>query len=519
MRTHYNSLRLILPTLAILACFLLPSSANASELRGTVKATSVTFSSGRERIYYTFHQGQNSYNLIYSRHLKEQVSSNIGNVVNVQGWVFWGRYLYVWSVEEEQSEGILQSTRRAEGEPIRGDSSRKIAVVLTSASPETDTCTKEALAEIMYEGDTNVRELFEESSFSQFTLNSDANGDGAHDIFGPLDSNTLPAIGVGNIVGYLGRLDRHPWIVAIDNILGDQLAAYDNVIYIAPDGQPIGVGGIADLSGRVSIVAGCTRKYVFAHELGHNFGLLHASLDYENDGRIDLEYGDNSCIMGVPGPGENPNVFEDLRPFNAPHKEQLGWFDNFPGSIVRTDRPGTFTISTLDKDPTSVGFPQIVKTAIPDTGVDYYFSFRGTTEKYAHKGTWANRLSIHRYRRPINWTSRSDTSSILPLDIGETMVDQVNGIEARVVSQNGETLTFELVIPSPWQNKWQREDVNLDGEVTTLDALLILNARRRGVVLNSQNRNQPPFYDVNGDHEITTLDALIILNYIKRQRL
>lgn len=52
-------------------------------------------------------------------------------------------------------------------------------------------------------------------------------------------------------------------------------------------------------------------------------------------------------------------------------------------------------------------------------------------------------------------------------------------------------------------------DVNGDGTVTSLDALLIINAANRNLFQRDGNR-----YDCNGDGYVTGLDALHVLNFI-----
>jgi hypothetical protein len=64
-----------------------------------------------------------------------------------------------------------------------------------------------------------------------------------------------------------------------------------------------------------------------------------------------------------------------------------------------------------------------------------------------------------------------------------------------------------------WQNTARPNDVNNDGSVTPLDALIIfnyLNTFGPGPVPTTGS--PPPFYDVNGDDSITPLDALRIFN-------
>lgn len=77
-------------------------------------------------------------------------------------------------------------------------------------------------------------------------------------------------------------------------------------------------------------------------------------------------------------------------------------------------------------------------------------------------------------------------------------------------------------IRSPWQNPERLQDVNDDGRVSAMDALLVINA------LNSShpsdlsgseppNPPSPPFIDVNGDMRLSALDALWVINYLNSQ--
>ena len=80
-----------------------------------------------------------------------------------------------------------------------------------------------------------------------------------------------------------------------------------------------------------------------------------------------------------------------------------------------------------------------------------------------------------------------------------------------------------LVLPLSWQNKLEPTDVNANGVVSPLDALLVINW------LNSHDRSQPlpkpseslhpqPYFDVNGDGIVSPLDALLVINRLNRDR-
>jgi hypothetical protein len=55
-----------------------------------------------------------------------------------------------------------------------------------------------------------------------------------------------------------------------------------------------------------------------AHELGHNLNSKHSAADWDNDGKTDSEYGDNSDLMGYQ---------KYWRGMNAPHQVLFGWMD------------------------------------------------------------------------------------------------------------------------------------------------------------------------------------------------
>jgi dockerin type I repeat protein len=71
-----------------------------------------------------------------------------------------------------------------------------------------------------------------------------------------------------------------------------------------------------------------------------------------------------------------------------------------------------------------------------------------------------------------------------------------------------------------WQNPVLAMDVNNNGNITGLDALIIIN--RLNTVGSGVLPSQPPpppyfFYDVNGDNNCTPIDALIIINELNRR--
>lgn len=80
------------------------------------------------------------------------------------------------------------------------------------------------------------------------------------------------------------------------------------------------------------------------------------------------------------------------------------------------------------------------------------------------------------------------------------------------------------VLASPGQNPVLPSDVNADGFVSAIDALLIINKLSRDLppgqtsIPVDPSEATPPFFDVNGDQVISSLDALLVINALARQQ-
>jgi gametolysin peptidase M11 len=165
--------------------------------------------------------------------------------------------------------------------------------------------------------------------------------------------------------------------------------AYQNIFYVFPNQSACSWGGYALIGFGRAWSNGFNVLRIFAHELGHNFGLLHAgSLDCSGasvtpgmSGCSSSEYGDPFSVMG----GQtNDDV---AMQFNAEQKTALGWI---PPTSVVTYAGGTVTY-TLTPIETSGGNTYAVKipAALDRTfWVEYrqpIGSFDSAIE-YAHNG-------------------------------------------------------------------------------------------------------------------------------------
>ena len=75
------------------------------------------------------------------------------------------------------------------------------------------------------------------------------------------------------------------------------------------------------------------------------------------------------------------------------------------------------------------------------------------------------------------------------------------------------------VVTSLYQNPANRYDVNNDGFVSPIDALIVINDINRSGVrdLGPTDFTPPPYIDVNGSSSVEPIDILQVINYINRQ--
>ena len=110
---------------------------------------------------------------------------------------------------------------------------------------------------------------------------------------------------------------------------------------------------------------------IWAHEMGHNFGLRHAGVDNDGDGSSDGAYGDDSSPMGSP---------DGWVSFNAPDQASLGWLaQQQPGAVQNINASGVYTLHALSGEWPFKGQQQVLKFDkyhIDDSDVELFLSYR-----------------------------------------------------------------------------------------------------------------------------------------------
>ena len=246
----------------------------------------------------------------------------------------------------------------------------------------------------MFTGSQNVDGLYQTSSYGQMSFPPDTDGDGAADVFGPF------AIDASGTV-----CDYYDWAYKADaaaDAAGIDLSLYDHRVYILPRYNDLACtwAGVANVgcNRNDSYKSGFCRSWlaegesgmVYAHELGHNLSMAHASTDPGNDGTVDSEYGDYSDPMGLS---------RAWHVFNAPHIQQMNWFDATDNTIVDVTATGDFTLYPVEGDFGPAAGPRALRIAKPDSGDYYYLSVREPVGSYGSlSNTYTRGVNIHRYR-------------------------------------------------------------------------------------------------------------------------
>jgi uncharacterized delta-60 repeat protein len=176
---------------------------------------------------------------------------------------------------------------------------------------------------------------------------------------------------------------------------------------------------------------------VVAHEIGHNYGLMHSNFwqtPYPYDQPLtssgsSVEYGDAMDVMGSGG-GLDYH-------FSHWNKSILQWIPDTAVTTVETN--GTYRVHQLDAGGANLALPRALKLRF-DQNRDYWIGFRGNMPL----GTAANGAYVlwgyntNTQGNLLNVSRRSSGSTYdAPLPVGESFTDTVNGVTMRNVAQGG----------------------------------------------------------------------------------
>ena len=240
------------------------------------------------------------------------------------------------------------------------------------------------------------------------------------------------------------------------------LSNYQFKVYVFPKISACGWAGLGSVGGPGAWINQAFSVRTTGHEIGHNYGLLHAhSLDcgaavIGPDGSCAdwsdsaHEYGDIHDIMG-----------KNLRHVNAYSKWAMGWL---PASDVATiaSGSGTFDLQPLES---SSGLRGVrIPTSVP--GRTYWLEFRqaiGVDSALSSNANVMNGTLVH-VEPPYTYAGTqlldmtpdgsltTQTYSDAALTVGNTFGDSQAGVSVTTLAKNGSTLTVLVQfgpIPTP----------------------------------------------------------------------
>lgn len=294
------------------------------------------------------------------------------------------------------------------------------------ADAATCTYTPSYVAGKIFTATESMRALYLNSSYGQVTFKMDTDGNGQPDVVGPFNLS-LSKVGC----------NWSAWGTAADSAVqasGVNLALYQHIIYVLPPYSQLpdcGWAGLAYVGGGRSYIAEPQSMMVYAHELGHNLSMGHAGTDPENDGVMNVEYGDSSDPMGSS---------RALRNFNGPHMHQLGWFNEFPNAVQTITAPGQYQLSAIGTVPDGT-VPQALRIFKPNTNEYYYLSYRQAAGWDASlPATYTQGVNIHRYKGAGSYF----TYFLQSLATTGLFMDNANGITVAPVTMGSGFATVQV---------------------------------------------------------------------------
>jgi hypothetical protein len=249
----------------------------------------------------------------------------------------------------------------------------------------------------------SVAGLFFNASLGTLTLEPDADGDGAQDVF-------HVSIDDSYIGGDAAQCDPSGWVTKASAAWqsanpGKNIGLYRHRLLITPNywdngNRHCGWGGVAQVGcgtwcWAIGADPDSIMHGVIVHELGHNFGLNHARKDQNNNGynsaetATDSEYGDNSDMMGSS---------RNWKKFNPPHAEDKGWIDPADyeiRAVVAGASPQLFDLLPLDDE--AWDWPGLRALKLErSANSDYYVTFRRASGEYNNLDSpYADKLNIY----------------------------------------------------------------------------------------------------------------------------
>jgi hypothetical protein len=317
---------------------------------------------------------------------------------------------------------------------------KRVAVVLFNFSNDTSQPIDPARAkELVFSGTTSSNAFYQEVSYGSRSLVGVVDVTG--DVFGWY---TLDQTNSGCGYQTWGSAAR-----AKAQAAGVDLSVYDHVVHYFPRVSTCSFSGVGQLPGRYSWIKQGGSQTI-AHELGHNFGVHHAS-SYRC--RLDgvfvpiggtctaSEYGDVFDVMGT-----------GYRHFSGYHKEKLGFLE--AANVQTVTESDSFEIAPLEQPSAGV---QVLRYPVPGTSDFYYVEYRQPFgfDNFSPTSAVSNGILIRLVTIPSSGVQPTklidtvpSTASVgdAPLLVGRTFTDSAANVAITLTARTATSATVEVIV-------------------------------------------------------------------------
>gem|GEM_PF-2413036 len=330
-----------------------------------------------------------------------------------------GRELYLALDEsgEESVETMLPAQVVVAGE-------QKTLVMVANFTDTSVSCLVDEIQDLMFTdlADGSIDDFYQETSSGNIWFNGD--------VVGPytIEHTSTDACNIG------------AWADAADAAAqadGMDPGAYTRKVYVLPStngcGSYAGIGQVGGSPTKAWIFY-CGIEDVYAHELGHNLGMHHASTP-------NSEYGDTTDIMGAGNNG--------LRHLNSAHLNEMGW--RSPVMNVLITESGTYDIAPQSMNEAQSLEPQILRIAKPDTNEYYYIAYRRPLGFDSNLQWWHHDMvTVHRYKGADG--PPTNTYLLDELAVDDSFTDAVNNITVTHISHTPDYARVQIQFNSDGQS-------------------------------------------------------------------
>jgi len=332
-------------------------------------------------------------------------------------------------LKEAEIDEEASAQKKAAQDKVTG--SRSILFIEMYYLDQSPPCTTSCIQQNMWGGSYNVDGLYNEASFGTLRF--------------PQSSSLDVQLSMGTRVsdGNYCSVGPQPIRTEALNAMAQQypsvvISNYNHMMMVTP--ALCGVA-VSQVGGSILWV-NSNFQDVFAHELGHNLGRRHASIDLTNTDptslasmTTDKEYGDLSCVMGYSGIG--------LRSFNIINRINLGWIPSSaivvpPASCATSAVQYNLASAQLNADGTYGS--HAIQIARAEGGF-YYVSYRsGNGYDVNAPAGWKAAVFVH-----YSVGASSVTKFVKALQSGQTYTDSVTGFRVQVNSISSNSATVQVL--------------------------------------------------------------------------